>query len=78
MDRITVNKNTADSLARSRKPSELCDSSGRVLGYFRPAADLRIHDETDIPVTEEELDHRSKTEGGRTLAEIMADLEKRQ
>lgn len=53
-------------------PLEFCDPAGRTLGYFQPAS---AHWEPRI--TEEELDRREKAGGGRPLAAILADLERR-
>lgn len=54
---------------------EICDESGRVIGRFRPA----VYDDpaAQPQISEEEMQRRAREGGGRTLAEIMADWEKR-
>jgi len=56
---------------------EICDESGNVLGYFSPKGDRSLYEGIEVPISEEELDRREKEGGGRTLAEILADLENR-
>jgi hypothetical protein len=50
---------------------EFTDVSGRVLGRFLPAAALAPK------VSNEEIEQRLKKGGGRPLADIMSDLERR-
>ena len=56
---------------------DLCDADGRVVGRFVPAFDPKEYENLEPPVTAEELKQIKAQRGGRTLAEIMADLEKR-
>jgi hypothetical protein len=53
---------------------ELVDKAGRRLGWFRPQ--VPPIDYTEPEISEEELQRREQEGPGRTLAEIMADLEK--
>ena len=53
------------------EPVEIIGASGRSLGWFHPA----LYEGVDAPVSEEELDRRSTEPDGRTLAEILRDLE---
>lgn len=50
------------------------DEAGRVLGHFLPLLD-GAHRKPQIG--EEEIERRLRDGGGRPLAEIMSDLEKR-
>ncbi|MGH7139852.1 MAG: hypothetical protein ACREHD_29285 [Pirellulales bacterium] len=68
-----------DSSALAKFPEdeivEICDESGRVVGRFRPA----VYDDpaAQPQISDEEMERRFAEGGGRTLAEIMADWEKR-
>ena len=78
MVKLTVDREIREKLGDLKQRVELCDDSGRVLGYFYPVADPSLYDEHDSSITEEELDCREREGGGRPLADILADLEKRQ
>jgi hypothetical protein len=57
--------------------AELCDSSGRLLGYFTPAANRDLYATAEIPpIDEEELQRREHEQGGYTTAEVLEHLEK--
>ena len=73
MTRIVVDPATQSQLANARKTLEICDNRGHVLGHFIPILDSRMEPQ----VSEEELDRRERAGGGRPLADILADLEKR-
>lgn len=72
MNRVIVDPVTRAKLASVRQESELCDDSGRVLGHFIPLGDSR-----EPRISDEEIERRLRCGGGRTLAEILADLEKK-
>jgi hypothetical protein len=74
---ITVDEATCAKLAKGKEPLEICSRSGQILGVFHPAKEELFYENFEPPISEEELDRLSKQRGGRTLAEIMADLEKR-
>jgi hypothetical protein len=77
MTRVILDRATLDKLNGLKQPAELCDEAGRTVGYFRPAVDRSLYDRVQIPIGEEELQRRERELGGRTLAEILADLEKK-
>jgi hypothetical protein len=56
---------------------EVCDRSGRTLGYFVPAVDRSLYEGLQVPFSDEELDRFEREPGGRSLPEILADLEGR-
>jgi hypothetical protein len=71
-DSATLNK-----LRQIHERLEIRDESGELLGYFMPRVDRSLYESVEVPVTEEELRRRAQKGGGRTLAEILADLERR-
>jgi hypothetical protein len=77
MTRIIVDPATRAKLADARDPLELCDDSGHLSGHFIPLPDADERSLMEPQVSDEELDRRVREEGGRSLEEILADLEKR-
>ncbi|MBI3466264.1 MAG: hypothetical protein HY000_24890 [Planctomycetes bacterium] len=78
MIRITLGRATEEKLSEVKYRAELCDQSGNVMGYFIRRRSPRVYEEGEVPFTEEELDRIERQPGGRTLAEILADLEGRE
>jgi hypothetical protein len=78
MTKVIVDQATLSKLHHLAEPLEFCNESGRTLGYFSPAVDRSLYDKVKVPFTDEELDRFEQELGGRSLAEILADLEKRQ
>ena len=77
MVRITVTDDLGSKLAQTIEPAEICDPSGRVVGFFYPDPRLRPGSLRELsPLTDEELDERRKGTG-RPLSDILRDLEKR-
>jgi hypothetical protein len=76
MNEITVDADLAAKLVDATQPVEFRDEQGRLLGVFKSEAYWREFEKAvaACPVTEEELDRRSARKGGRTLKEIMDDL----
>lgn len=60
-------------------PVEVCDASGRTLGYFHPSAEgAQLSSRSSkSPFSEEEIERRCQEPGGRELKEILADLNRR-
>ncbi len=77
MVKLTVDKKTRESLHNLDQRLELCDESDRLLGYFEPVVDQSLYEKYNSAISKEELDRRSRAGGGRPLADILADLEKR-
>jgi hypothetical protein len=66
-------------LSKLQAPVELCDDSGRVLGYFSPAVDPESYKEVDIPISEQDLLRAEQENESYTTSEVLAylrDLEK--
>jgi len=76
MTKLMVDETLPGRLAEREFPAELCDSSGRVIGAFIPVSLRDVYDCLEPQVSEEELERRSREESGRSLADILADLEK--
>jgi hypothetical protein len=76
MSRITIDASLPDKLLALTHPVELCDARGQVVGRFTPVLAGRFEG-VEPQISEEEIQRRKQEGGGRKLAEIMADLEKR-
>jgi hypothetical protein len=59
------------------EPIEPRDSRGLPLGPFTPSDAKRLYRDIKIPFTTEELKRFASEPGGRTLTEILTDLEER-
>ena len=76
MMKVTVDDSLRSKLKNFRSPLELYDESGRVVGYFTPAADPAMYEEVESPTSQRELDRRSQEGGGRPVAEILEGLKR--
>jgi hypothetical protein len=72
MTQILLDANLARQLKTAADPVELCDPAGEVVGHFTPVPRPKIK----VPFTEEEIKKSKQKTGGRSLADILADLEK--
>jgi hypothetical protein len=77
MTRVILDEATLSKLLQVQERVELCDATGRTWGYFTPVADRSLYEGLEVPFTEEELRIRDQDSRGRTLPEILTDLEKR-
>ena len=69
MSRVTLDTETIQKLIETIQPVEICDNSGKIFGRFTP--------QVEPNVSEAELREVLKEKGGRTLAEIMTELDNR-
>jgi hypothetical protein len=76
MSKIIVDSTTSALLRWVKEPVELFDEEGCRLGMFTPVDKKSLYRDVEIPFTEEELQRFAEEEGGRTLAEILTDLDK--
>jgi hypothetical protein len=74
MTQITVDESLARQLRDQPDEVELRSPDGRILGAFRSEVARRSIDEGNR-LTTAELERRRDEAGGRTLDEIVADLE---
>jgi hypothetical protein len=75
MTQVTLDAATTAKLQGAGEPVELRDDTGRILGHFHPVprdAQGRLW----CPLSDEEIEERSRQEGGRSWDEIRADLSK--
>lgn len=77
MSKIVVDQSLREKLLGMREALELCDESGQLIGHFWPVPDHALYEGEECPLSDEELARRAQERSGRTLAEIMADLEGR-
>ncbi len=73
MSQITLDAVLAQQLKTAQGPLDLCGPGGELLGQFTPALKSKIK----VPFTEEEITRSKQKPGGRPLADILSDLEKR-
>jgi hypothetical protein len=77
MTEVILDPATLAKFSQLKEAAKVCDESGRILGFYQPVADRSLYDQVEVPFTDEELDRFEQEPGGRSLAEILADLEKR-
>jgi hypothetical protein len=77
MTRIFIDAALGAKLHELTEPAQICDPAGRILGSFTPTPMEAIYEGLEPQITKEELEQRAREGGGRTLAEILADLERR-
>ena len=61
-----------EQLRQAQTVLNLTDAAGTLIGQFIPGDPFAA----EPPITEEELQQLEKQEGGRRLADILADLER--
>jgi hypothetical protein len=77
MSGMTLDAASSERLRSVNEPIELYDHRGLPLGTFTPVAREDLQRRSEVPYTDEEIRRLKDQKGGRTLAEILADLEKR-
>ena len=78
MSHIVLDSQTLQRFGLQHGPLEVRDETGKIVGWFTPAVDpSSVPSHLRPKISQEEIDRRSREGGGRPLAEIMADLEKR-
>jgi hypothetical protein len=75
MSIIIVHDPLKKTLADADAALEVCSADGRLLGYFTPAKERKLN--LDPGISNEEAERRFAAGGGRPLADILRDLEKR-
>lgn len=77
MNRIVVNQSAIEQFRGQSKACAVFDTAGKKLGYFLPEVDASQFEGTEPPFSRDELRHADAEQGGRKLADILADLERR-
>jgi hypothetical protein len=77
MDSITVDDVTAALLQWFEQPVKIVDREGNWIGTFEPVDKTSLYRGVKTPLSEAELRRRAQQGGGRSLPEILADLENR-
>ena len=79
MTTVVVDKELRDKLNGFEHRVTFCDESGRPVGRFLPESEYMkmLYERARHLVTEEELDRAEKESGGRSLAEILNDLQRK-
>ena len=77
MGRIMIDERLRTKLAQFKSTVEVCDHEGKLLGHFVPQDEfqLEVRESDDCPYSLDELSRMRGVQGGRPLAEILADLE---
>ncbi|MSR56942.1 MAG: hypothetical protein EXS05_04640 [Planctomycetaceae bacterium] len=73
MKRNVMDEPISARLKELRDTAELCDSSGKMLGYFTPACDDDEFIRTEPPISDKEWERRM-VEPASTTAEVLARL----
>jgi len=76
MSQIILDADTASKLSDLDYSVELCDPSGRVLGYFSPRVEMSEVEFLSPGVSEEELDRREQSDKWYSFEEVMAHLKR--
>lgn len=77
MTRLTLDATSAAKLADLPGPVQLCNEDGTVLGWYQPGmlSEPPRALKDIAPLSDEELDRRSKNRGqGRPLKDVLQDL----
>jgi hypothetical protein len=77
MNTVILEPNTLTQLRQAAQVMEIRDAAGQVVGHFVPALDSAARSKAEPRIGEEELQRREQAGGGRPLADILADLEKK-
>jgi hypothetical protein len=74
MSKLILDSATATLLQSLTGRVELCDDSGRTLGYFTPREDRSLYEGVVVPFTEEELRQAEQATKWYTTEEVLAYL----
>lgn len=71
MNSVVLNNDAIAKLKSTQSRAEIRDADGNVVGRFQPAICSDDIDQFECPVSDEEIEHRAATDGGRPLREIL-------
>jgi hypothetical protein len=75
MDRVVLDASLREKFGDYTNPFHIYDEAGHVVLYVTPANHKSLYEGIDSGASPEELRRRISEGGGRSLKEIMADLE---
>ena len=75
MIKLIVDSEIAEQLEESPGLLEICNQSGRTIGYFQPTLPPGSLSAMS-PFSDEEIERRRKNRSGRPLRDILSDLDK--
>ena len=76
MTKLVIDSQMESQLRGKRDSLELVNGAGRLIGYFTPISQQFDSPPIEVPFSASELNRRAQETGGRSLAEIMAHLER--
>jgi hypothetical protein len=76
MSKMTLDSTTSGRFREVNEQIELIDESGHPLGTFIPVHKTSNYRDVEVPYSSEEIRRLTEQKGGRTVAEILADLER--
>jgi hypothetical protein len=77
MTKLTVDSDLRAKLANFEDLIQLCDESGRVVGFFHPVRPTGGNSkQSSSPISDEEIEAARQQRTGRPLADIFADLDR--
>jgi hypothetical protein len=78
MNRVMLDRDLRSKLSNLEAEFEFCDEAGRTVGFFLPAEqhERLLYAWARSQVNDEEIQSARAEMGGRTLQEILADLER--
>ncbi len=79
MEKLTLDSAVLSALSEVDHQVQLCDPTGRTVGYFLPAseAEHEMYAWARGQFTDEELDRAANEPGGKSTAEILARLKQK-
>jgi hypothetical protein len=78
MTRLVLNRDILSKIGPLDQSLEICDDSGHTLGFFKPLTDQEHYHDLQPLISREEIERRKQIKEGRSLKEILADLERGQ
>ncbi len=75
MTRLILDSTMEARFASLKEWVAVCDRSGRVLGFFTPAADRSLYEGIEVPFSEEEIRQAEEETESYTTKEVLAHLE---
>ncbi len=76
MNKLLLDSPTIDKFLSLDHGVELCDPSGRSVGWFLPATGPSDYNGYECPLSDAELVEIERQGGGRSLADILRDLDR--